>query len=154
MALDVAAITDAIVSPVAASGLVVRVFEHEPKSAPAQDGISAAVWFTGIWPFSGGSGLDQTSACVTFMIRIYTGMLAEPQDSIDPDMLDATSRLINLFGGDFELGGNVRNVDIFGEARHGELSAVSGYINQDHRLMRVVDLTLPIIVSDVWPQVA
>jgi hypothetical protein len=46
----------------------------------------------------------------------------------------------------------VRNVDIFGEGAHGELSAQSGYINQDGRLLRIIDITLPLVINDVWPQ--
>jgi hypothetical protein len=151
VALDILAITDAIVTPLLASGEFARVNQHEPKTAPGS-GVTAAVWFTGIWPFAGDSGLSITSAVVVYNIRLYTSMLAEPQDAIDPEMQRVASTVITLFSADFELGGSVRNVDIFGEGAHGELSAQSGYINQDGRLLRIIDITLPLVINDVWPQ--
>jgi hypothetical protein len=42
-------------------------------------------------------------------------------------------------------------VDLLGSAG-APLSAQAGYLNQDGRLFRVMTLTLPIIVNDVWDQ--
>jgi len=34
------------------------------------------------------------------------------------------------------------------------LSALAGYLNQDGKLYRVMTVTLPIIINDIWAQVA
>jgi hypothetical protein len=47
----------------------------------------------------------------------------------------------------------VRNVDLLGAYGAG-LSALAGYLNVDNKMFRVVDLTLPLIVNNVWEQVA
>jgi hypothetical protein len=57
------------------------------------------------------------------------------------------------YSGDFELGGNVRNVDLLGQASEG-LTAQAGYLEQDGKLYRVMTINLPLIVNDVWNQVA
>ncbi len=144
-------ILDAVASHALASGLFEAVNGHEPKSAP-DNGLTAAVWVQSIAPIRS-SGLAATSGRLELVVRLYTGMLSEPQDAIDPGLLAAVSTLLAAYSGDFELGGQVRAVDLLGQA--GEpLSAQAGYINQDHRLYRIMDIRLPILVNDLWQQVA
>jgi hypothetical protein len=152
VALAVETILDGIVSPMLASGLFARVNAHEPKSAPG-GGLTAAVWLDSTAPALGGSGLAATSVRLVFKVRLYTSMLAEPQDAIDPDMLRALDALMGAFSGDFDLGGTVRQVDLLG-AYGVPLSSQAGYLNQDGKLMRILDITLPLIVNDVWTQSA
>lgn len=150
MALDVSGIFDAVQSHALASGLFTRVNTHEPKNAPGS-GVTCALWVDAIAPVAGASGLASTSGRVTMKVRIYTSMLAEPQDQIDPEILRVVDTLLGLYSGDFELGGRVRNVDLLGHSGI-PLMAQAGYINQDGRLMRVMDITLPLIVNDIWAQ--
>jgi len=152
MSLPVVNLFDQIVSHALASGLFARVNSHEPKNAPGS-GITCAIWVQQITPVAPASGLASTSARLAFTVRIYTSMLSEPQDAIDPEILAAVDTLLGLYSGDFSLGGYARNVDLLGSFGI-PLSAVAGYLNQDGRLMRVMDITLPIIVNDVWDQVA
>lgn len=144
-------IFDAVVSDAQASGYFDRVNQHEPKSAPGY-GLTAAIWVQSITP-TRISGLSSTSALVVFFLRIYTSMVQEPQDMIDPNMLKATSNLMRRYHDDFDFAGAIRNVDLLGQEGI-PLFADFGYIDQDNRLFRVSTITIPCIVNDVWPQVS
>jgi len=150
MAINATGILDSILSHALASGLFERVNGHEPKSAPG-NGLSAAVWLDSIGPVVS-SGLAATSARLAVNVRLYTAMLADPQDAIDPNLIAAVDTLMTACSGDFDLGGNVRNVDLLGQAGT-PLSAQAGYLNQDGKLFRVMTILLPLIVNDVWEQV-
>lgn len=148
--LGVAGVLDQVVSHAMTLGIFEQVNAHEPKSAPAQGGLTAAVWAESIDAIN--SGLSQTGSRLTLFVRLYTSMTAEPLDAIDPRMVDAVDALMAAYNADFELGGTVRNVDIFGQTGPG-LGAKAGYINQDGKLQRVMTITLPLIVNDVWAQI-
>lgn len=150
MALDTTTLLNAVVSHALSSGLFERVNQHEPKSAPGS-GVSAAVWVQDIAPVARDSGLAATSGRVELTLRIYTSMLSEPADAIDPNIVGAVDVLMTAYSGDFELGGNIKHVDLLGA--HGRaLSARAGYLNQDNKLYRIMDLTLPLIINDIWSQ--
>lgn len=151
MSLDIAAILDGVVSHALMLGLFERVNAHEPANAPGH-GLTCAVWADSVAPLPAGSGLASTSARVVFNARIYTSMLQEPADAIDPNMVAAVDALMSAYSGDFELGGSVRNVDLLGQAGV-PLSAQAGYLQQDGQLFRVMTIVLPVIVNDVWEQV-
>jgi len=151
MALDVDGIVDAVASHAGASGYFDRVNGHEPKNAPG-NGLTAAAWFDTIRPVLS-SGLDSLSALLVLNVRLYTSMLQEPQDAIDPMMLRATGALFTAYAGDFTLGGLVRHVDLLG-AEGAPLQAKAGYLNQDNKLYRVITITLPVVANDAWDEVA
>lgn len=152
MSLDATAILSAVVSHALTLGQFEQVNGHEPISAPG-NGLTAAVWAQEIGPVPSSSGLASTSARLVLNVRIYTSMLQEPADAIDPNMLTALDALMAAYSGDFELGGLVRNVDLLGQAG-AALAAQAGYIELDGGTYRVYTLTLPLIVSDVWDQAA
>ncbi len=148
MSLGTKAILDAVISHAKATGKAERVLTHEPKSAPG-NGITIATWVQSLRPVT--SGLAATSVRLEFSVRVYVNMLADPQDAIDTRLLDAVDALMAAYSGDFQLGGLVRNVDLLGE--HGDpLSANAGYLEQDGKLYRVVVITLPLFISDLWGQ--
>jgi hypothetical protein len=148
--MDITAILNGVVSHALASGLFETVNQHEPKSAPG-NGLTAAVWAQEIAPVATGSGLAATSGRVEFWLRIYTNMLSEPQDAIDPNVLTAVDTLMTAYSADFTLGDQVKDIDLLGE--HGTpLSAKAGYLNQDGKLYRVMDIVLPLIINDIWAQ--
>jgi hypothetical protein len=151
VSLNIAAITDAVASHALRLGVFDRVNQHEPKVAPG-NGITAAVWVDRILPVRK-SGLNKTSVSLVFNVRLFTSMLAEPQDMIDTNLVGALDLLMAAFNGDYELGGLVREVDIFG--MNGiALNSQAGYVNQDNRMYRAVTITLPLTMNDVWEQVA
>lgn len=151
MTLDIRGILDAVVSHAMASGHFERVNEHEPANAPSH-GLTAAVWSDQVQPVRS-SGLASTTVQLVFNVRIYTSIQSEPADAIDPNMLTAVDDLCAAYIGDFTLGGLVRQVDVFGA--HGQpLLVRAGYIQQSGAVFRVMTITLPVIVNDLWEQVA
>jgi hypothetical protein len=125
------------------------VFQHEPKAAPS-GALAAAVWVDSIAPVQS-SGLASTSGLVTVYVTVYESMLQDPQDSIDPTILKATTSLMNGFTGDFDLGQSVRGIDLLGSAGK-PMSAQMGYRAIDNKLYRCMDLALPVIINDLWTQ--
>jgi hypothetical protein len=152
MALNPAPILDSVVSHAMTLGLFERVNQHEPKNAPG-NGLTCAVWVQYLGPVRGGSGLAVTSGRLELQVRLFSHMMQEPQDAIDPALLDACAQLMGAYSGDFDLGGSVRAVDLLGQAG-APLEARAGYIEQDRKLFRVLDITVPILVNDVWGQSA
>jgi hypothetical protein len=148
--LDINAVLDAAVSHAMALGLFERVNGHEPKNAPGS-GLTAAVWVDYIGPHAAQSGLAATSARLVLNVRAYTSMLADPQDAIDPRVVAAVGALMGEYSGDFDFGGAVESVDLLGRAGP-PMSAQAGYLNQDQKLYRVMTITVPVIVNDVWTQ--
>ena len=155
MSFDDAAVRtllDEIVSHAASLGIFDRVASHEPKNAPGS-GLSCSVWADAIDPLARASGLASTSGRVAFNVRIYSNMLAEPQDDIDREILTATSTLMGAYSSDFTLGGIARAIDLLG--MYGTpLSAKAGYLNHDGKLYRIMEITLPVICNDMWSQTA
>ncbi len=149
MALDILTILDHIESHAWASGHFQRVNRHEPKSAPGQ-GLSCSIWASGIYPVAS-SGLDSTSARLEFTVRLMQNFVNDPEDLIDPSLIAALDALYTAYSGDFTLAANVRQIDLLG-AEGTPLSANAGYVNQDNVNYRIFDITLPIIVNDVWSQ--
>jgi hypothetical protein len=150
-AAAVLALFAAVSSHAAETGLFEQVPQHEPKSAPG-NGLGCAIWVAEIAPIQS-SGLDQTSGKVVFNVRIYSNMLQEPQDSIDPEILSAVCTLMAEYSGSFTLGGTVREIDLLGQFGD-SLSAKAGYLTHDNRLFRVMDIVLPVIINDLFGQVA
>lgn len=146
-------LVDRVASKAKATGLFDRVNKHEPKNKPGR-GLTAAIWVDRIEPARARSGLASTSARVVLNLRIYTNMLQNPQDAIDPSVMRATDVMMAELSGDFDLGDPNRWVDLLGATQGHELYAQSGYINIDNMVFRVMTLTVPIIVENAWTQAA
>jgi hypothetical protein len=143
---------DHVVSLTLTLGLFETVNQHEPKSAPG-NGLRAAVWVQDIQPIAQASGLNATSGVVTLYLRIYSNFLQQPLDGIDPDLLTATTTVLGAYSGDFTLGGTVRDIDLLG-MYGSKMGAVAGYANMDNRVYRIMTVTLPVIINDLWTQEA
>lgn len=150
--MDILAILDGLESHALASGWFERVNKHEPKASPG-NGITAAIWLDSLTPLPEASGLASTSGLLVWTLREYQNFLSEPMDAIDPNLLAAANALIAAYSGDFELGGNVRNVDLLG-AHGAPLAGRAGYLNQDGKVFRIFNITIPLVVSDIWNQAA
>jgi hypothetical protein len=150
--MDLSAILSAIESHALRLGVFETVNTHELKSAPGT-GLRCEIWNQSGGPALRGSGLQQTSAVLLWQIRVRTNMLAEPQDRIDPEVMGAVDLLITAYSAGFTLGGLVRNVDLLGAAGQGGLRWQAGYLRQDQGVYRVMDVYLPTVVNDAWPQV-
>jgi hypothetical protein len=144
----VAALFNSVVSKVLTLGVFQTVNQHEPKSAPG-NGMRAFVWVDAIQPVGRASGLSSTSGVVTLNVRIYSNFLQMPLDGIDPDILTATSTVMNAFSNDFTLGGTVREIDLLG-MYGAAMGAVAGYITQENKVYRIMTVTLPVVLNDLW----
>lgn len=151
MTIGITDLLDKIGSHAQGLGFFEQVLLHEPKSAPRAP--AAAVWMRDIKPVRMRSGLDKVSILVTFSIRLYANMLQEPEDAIDRDLTLAVDALMTAYAGDFELGDGDRTIDLFGSAGT-DLVAEMGYLEQDKTLFRVCVITLPVLINDVWDEVA
>lgn len=148
--MDIPAIRAALISHALSLGLFSDVSGHEPKAAPT-GGVHGALWVDTIEPARARSGLNSTTLRVVFNFRVGSNMMDEPQDDTDEKIIVAACALMNLYSGDFELGGQVMEVDL--EGAHGfPLAAKAGYLNQDGKLFRVMVITIPLIISDVFVQ--
>jgi hypothetical protein len=148
----VLALIDSVVSHAMELGIFETVNSHEPKSKP-DSGLTCAAWVDSIQPLGGASGLAMTSGEVVLNVRIYGSFLAEPEDEIEPDMLTAATTLIGAYSGDFDFGATVRNVDLLG-AFGPKLGAQAGYVSISKGVYRIYTITVPVIINDMWSQVA
>lgn len=142
---------DQIASKAMTLGLFDRVNQHEPKNKPGR-GLTCAVWIDRIEPARGRSSLNATDVRVVFNVRIYTNMLQQPQDAIDPSVMNACDLLMEAYTGDFDLGDPNRFIDLLGMTQGHEMMAQSGYINIDNMVYRVMTLVVPVIVQNAWTQ--
>lgn len=152
MSLDIQSIVDAVQNHALSCGHFESVNGFEPKTAPAAQGLTCAVWVDLVRGCQS-SGLASTSALMVFHVRLYTNMLAQPQDAIDPRIVAALDSLLTAYVGDFTLGERVRAIDVRG-MEGVPLNVQAGYINQDGKVFRTVTITLPVIVNDVWVEAA
>jgi hypothetical protein len=142
-------VLDQTTSLLRSSGVFQTVNRHEPKATPGP--AHAACWVQTVVPLPEASGLDATTGRVEVRIRVYSSMLTEPQDEIDPEITYKTDLVMELFTRDFTLNGTIRNVDLLGA--HGvPLSAQAGYLDIQGRLFRIMDITVPYIINDIWTQ--
>ena len=149
MALNSAAILNKLISHVKRVGVLKSVLSHEPKNAPPFG--SASVFLREMRAIQAGSGLNKTNALVVWNIRLYQNMLKDPQDSIDTGLLDTMDLLLTSFNSDFTLEGAVKAVDILGMSGVG-LGAEAGYVEIDRKMYRIIDITLPVLINNVWTQ--
>ena len=151
MAIASQDLVDRIASHAMSLGVFDRVNQHEPKNKPGR-GLTCAVWIDRIEPARGRSGLTATDARVVFNVRVYTNMLQNPQDAIDPQVMIATDLLFEAYSGDFQLGDDSRFIDLEGMTQGHPLFGQSGYINIDNMVYRVMTITVPVIVQNAWTQ--
>jgi hypothetical protein len=146
-------IYDKLISHASKVGVFETVNSHEPKSG-LTNGMHGAIWVQTIRPVAT-SGLASTSGVVSFRVRGYLNMLSQPYDAIDPDLMTAMVTLMAEYSGDFNFGsvGGVRNLDLLGQSGE-SLSWQAGYVEIDRHMYRCIDLTVPVIVNDMWGQVA
>lgn len=148
--MNVDAIRDALISHALSLGLFQNVSGFEPKVAQPT-GLSGALWLAGIGPAQRRSSLVDTTVRLEFSFRVGTNMLTEPQGDTDGLILVATCALMQAYSGDFELGGEICNIDLLG-AYGPPMAAQAGYLNQDSVLSRVMVITIPMIVNDLFHQ--
>lgn len=147
-----AALMSRVVSHALASGWFEQVNGYEPESMPPH-GLVAAAWIDRIDPLAGLSGLATVSYRLGLQVRIYSNGDQAPRDDIDPAITAATAALMKSYSGDFTLGDLVHEVDLLG-AYGAPLAAQAGWLAFEDARLRVMTITVPLIVTDLWEQVA
>lgn len=150
MSLDVTGILAAVQSHAQQLGVFEQVITNEPKNAPG-NGLTCAIWVQRMGTVAAASGLASVSGRVALMVRVLKPMLALPYGQIDPDILTAADALMAAYAGAFTLEGHVRDVDLLGQHGIG-LDAQAGYVTIDKKLFRLMDVTLPLIINDLWTE--
>ena len=147
MSFDIQTTLNAVASKMQASGYFQNAIVQigEPKSPPTGQGISAAIWMNRVGVV--GTTLTKTIESHVISVRLYTDMLAEPQEDIEMNLAAVTSDFMGDLCGEYDLGGTIRNVDFAGEYGTG-LSAEWGHVDVSGKMCRVVDITIPLTVDD------
>ena len=127
-------------------GIFDRVLGVEPKSPPG-NGVTAAIYLNSVGPAASASGLDRASSLYVFTLRLYSNMMQEPAEEIDPNMAACIDGVFDALAGDIDLGGTVRNVDFFGQCGT-PLSAKAGYVDVGGTMFRAIDIIIPLVVND------
>ncbi len=148
MAIDFIGLRGNVLDGLAATGLFANVVGHEPKAAPVRDGLTAAIWNAEVSPIQS-SGLAALSMLVELQVRIFTSMLGEPQDAIDPAVMDAADKLMAYLASEFTMGSTARYIDLLGSDSEG-LRCQTGYLTQDSTPFRVMDVFVPILINDAY----
>lgn len=143
-------VLDQLVSKILTTGAFDRVNGHEPKSSPGS-GVSCSVQLASLDPDPSHSGLASVSARLAYLVRVYLSNQTAPADGIDPAVLDATDQVIDVLGNGLTLGGNALDIDLFGMSG-AALGARAGYWTIDNKQYRIMDITVPILLDDVWTQ--
>lgn len=152
MSLDLLSYRSTVMSQAQALGLFGQVLGHEPVSAPGS-GLTYAVWVARVGTVPAGSGLAAGTGRLELTGRIFMPADTQPEDDVDTAVTNAVDQLMTALFADFTLGDTVRNVDLLGA--HGPaLGAVFGFTRFDSTTYRVATLTIPLIVNDVWTEVA
>lgn len=147
MDFDFNDLISAVTSHAQALGVFDTVNGAQPTSVP-NTGVTCAVWAQEIAPDPEASGLAATAVDVELNVRLYMALNSQEPDVIDPAMMNATSKLLAAYNGNFTLDGLVRNIDVL------QAKAVAGYIDQSGQILRVITISLPIVINDLWEQVA
>lgn len=151
MAFDFQGLIDAVASYAGTTGEFERVATHEPKARPG-NGMTCSMWYEQISPIAAASGLGAVTGLIELTMRpqVQTNT-AQPADQTDPLIMRAVAALITKFAGGFTMAGVVRNVDLLGAHSQG-LRARTGYVTQDGAVYRVTDVSVPLIVNDLFAE--
>jgi hypothetical protein len=140
---DVNSLYAALESHALSLGIFRRVNTHEPENAPGE-GLSCSIILGPIAASGAMSGLVSVSGTITFLIMVWNPMMQKPLDGVDPAILTAVSTLLNEYSGNFTLGGTVRDIDLL------NLRADPVYVEQEGKQFRVEQISLPIVINDLW----
>lgn len=127
-------------------GIAAAVIGHDPENAPPA-GVSYSIMLGPVKPVTS-SGLAAVSGEVTLMVHVWNFAQRRPLDDVDPEVLWATCALMGAFAGGFTLNGTVREVDLFA------MTAQPGYVNFEGKEFRTMQISVPLIVNDMFAEVA
>ena len=141
------ALFDAVKSYAEQLGIFEAVATHDPWNAPGNR-LFCSITLGPVRPLPADSGMAAVTGQVTLMIRVWSSLMQKPLDSIDPEVLGTLSLLLGQLAGGFTLGGTVRDVDLMG------LSAAPAYVDFEGKPFRVIEITCPVVINDMWAEAA
>ena len=138
-----------VLDKVAGTGKFEAVVGYEPLSAPTER-LTAAVFVADpLSPIAESSGLAAADARLVIMVRVMRRALSEPLEDVDLDALDAADAVMDALAGGYTLGSTVRAVDLLGESGQG-VEVQPGYATIDKTIFRLMDITVPVMINNVW----
>ncbi len=146
--IDFARLMNAVRDHLLSLGAFERVTTHEPKNAPGK-GLTASLWIDGLAPAT--SGLAATSIALIWNLRVYNPAIHDDADIIDPTVWQAVALFMQSISSDFTLGGLARHVELTGDLG---MTGSAGYLTQDSRIYRIVDVLFRSVHNDAWEQSA
>lgn len=160
---DFEAVIGGVASVAMSLGVFERVNRFEPTSSPGT-GLTCAIWVEGFKPVRERSGLASVSMLLMLTVRIQAPDPYRPQEGQDPRMLQALSSLFAALCADFDISvpdgsAEVSEIDLLGMVSEG-LTSDAGYVrmagggqsSDSGELYRIIDLQVPLILDDVYPQ--
>ena len=141
------ALFEAIRSYAQELGIFQAAETHDPWNAPGNR-LFCSITLGPVRPVAVASGLAAVSGQVTLLVRVWSGAEQKPLDNIDPEVLSAVCSLMGAFAGGFTLAGTVRNIDLFA------MSAQPAYVDFEGKPFRTVEISLPILIDDLFSEVA
>ena len=145
-AAQASALFTAIQSMAQELGIFEATETHDPWNAPGNR-LFCSITLGPVKPVTS-SGLASVSGQVTLLVRVWSSALQRPLNKIDPEVLSAVCSLMGAFAGGFTLGGTVRDVDLFG------MTANPAYVDFEGKPFRTVEIQLPIVINDMFSEVA
>lgn len=143
-----------IIAEIQAYALQLGIFDdvnaHGPLNPPGP-GTTGALWVGRIRPVRKASGLNGVAVLFVMVMRIYVTASAEPLDSLDVVLANATNSTMKALAGGFTLQGLVRNIDLFGD-NGVPFDAPFGYADLQGQNYRCSTITIPCVVNDVWEE--
>lgn len=135
-------------------GVFDRVEFREPTNKPA-GGTALALWVNDYRPPPSGSGVASTSMVLDIRATVFCalGTGKRSADEIEADVLYAVHRYMKVLSEDFELDRMVRNIDLLGQTGQA-MHADFGHLQYEDTWYRIGEITLPLIINDVYEQVA
>jgi len=154
---SVIALRDALKSQASQLGIFRdRVLGHEPKSSPG-NGVTCAIWLGPIVPISNLSGLSASAGRATWTARIYVPWEAqsgEDEDKVETTLMHATLELIAAYSAHFTLGSEIFAIDLLGAYGEALTAANVGYIEVGGKHYRAAELTIPVLIDNLYTQAA
>ncbi|MFJ5984308.1 hypothetical protein [Lentzea sp. NPDC092896] len=135
-------------------GIFERVEFREPVNKPV-GGLALALWINDYKPVPAGSGLAETTMLLDVRATAYnplgSGKNAAPK--VEARILYAVHRYMKVLSNDFELDRMVRNIDLLGQTDK-RLESDFGYLQYEDTWYRIGEITVPLIINDVYEQEA
>jgi|SRR5579871_4720694 len=124
---------------------------HEPRNAPGS-ALTFAFWGEEIKAVTS-SGLASTTCVIMLGGRIYHSALGKPEEDTDPAVMSAACSVMAACSAGFTLDGEVRDVDLLGQFGT-PLSAHLAWLTQEGKQFRTAEMSIPLVVDDMFPQAA